>query len=187
MLQTAQIYGLAKPLEADLTFLRDWLERPEGGYYFLKGIEADPWDLKYSPDLVVLSENAGRRDRFAQFMSERIIPFYHRRIGHKIQKPILDKEWSAVWEYKYEVFVILGNVVCMVLSSVVPIGSILCLYFVKSMVARLAVICGMSFLFSFIMTVIVQGRRVDVFAATTAFAAVQVVFVGGTNIISATE
>jgi len=39
----------------------------------------------------------------------------------------------------------------------------------------------MIFVFSVIMTFIVQGRRVVVFAATTAFAAVQVVFLGGQN------
>jgi hypothetical protein len=50
------------------------------------------------------------------------------------------------------------------------------------MIARLGVITAMSFLFSFIMTAIVRGRRADVFAATTAFAAVQVVFIGGVNI-----
>jgi hypothetical protein len=46
------------------------------------------------------------------------------------------------------------------------------------MIARLGVITAMSFVFAVIMTFIVQGRRVDVFAATTAFAAVQVVFLG---------
>jgi hypothetical protein len=49
------------------------------------------------------------------------------------------------------------------------------------MVARLGVITAMSFIFSVVMTFIVQGRRVEVFAATTAFAAVQVVFLGGPN------
>lgn len=39
----------------------------------------------------------------------------------------------------------------------------------------------MSFIFSVTMTIIVQGRRVEAFAATMAFAAVQVVFLGGQN------
>ena len=56
---------------------------------------------------------------------------------------------------------------------------VLCL--LKSMLARLSVITAMSFAFAVVMTFIVQGRRVEVFAATTAFAAVQVVFLGGPN------
>jgi hypothetical protein len=52
---------------------------------------------------------------------------------------------------------------------------------------RGAVVSGMSFLFSFVMTVIVQGRRVEVSATTTAFAAVLVVFVGSANFIPNTN
>lgn len=89
-----------------------------------------------------------------------------------------------MWEYKSELFVVLGNIICMIL---VPSASIICLYFVSSMIVRLAVVSGMSFLFSFVMTVTVQGRRVEVFAATTAFAAVLVVFVGSANFIPNTN
>jgi hypothetical protein len=183
LLQTAQVHGLPKPVECDMAFLREWLERPHGGDYFLKGLEGDPWDQEYSADLVVLSGSQSEQDRFAQYMSDKIVPLYHRYIGHRMKKPVPDKDWSAVWEYKSETFVALGNIICMILSSIIPTASILCLCFVRTMVVRLAVISGMSLIFSFVMVVIVQGRRVEVFAATTAFAAVQVVFVGGTNFI----
>ena len=92
-----------------------------------------------------------------------------------------------MWEYKSELFVVLGNIICMILSALVPTASIICLYLVSSMIARLTVVSGMSFLFSFVMTVIVQGRRVEVFAATTAFAAVLVVFVGSADFIPNTN
>lgn len=72
----------------------------------------------------------------------------------------------------------------MVLSSVIPITSIFALHFAKSMVARLAVITTMSFIFPFVMMAIVRGRRVEVFAATTAFAAVQIVFVDKVSLVS---
>jgi hypothetical protein len=94
-----------------------------------------------------------------------------------------DKGWCGFWEYSNESFVTIGNAICMILSSVIPTVSIFALYFVQSMIARLLVITAMSCLFSLIMTVIVQGKPVEVFAATTAFAAVQVVFVGGVTII----
>jgi hypothetical protein len=64
-----------------------------------------------------------------------------------------------VWEYKSELFVVLGNIICMILSALVPSPSIIYLYFVSSVIARLAVVFGMSFLLSFVMTVVVQGCR----------------------------
>jgi hypothetical protein len=42
----------------------------------------------------------------------------------------------------------------------------------------MAAIVAFSLLFSVVLSVIAKARRVDTFAATTAFAAVQVVFVG---------
>jgi hypothetical protein len=187
LIQTAKVNRLAKPLKSDVVFLREWLEMPHGGDFFLKGLEAEPWELDCEEDLVVLSERPEQRDLFAQYLSDRIVPWYHRCIGHKVQSPVCTKDWGGVWEYKIEFFMVLGNIICMILSALVPSASIICLYFVSSMIARLVVVSGMSFLFSFVMTVIVQGRRVEVFAATTAFAAVLVVFVGSANFISHTN
>jgi hypothetical protein len=187
LIQTAKVHSLAQPLQCDLTFLREWLELPHGGDFFLKGLEAEPWEPHCAADLVVLSDLQEERDQFAQYLSDKIVPWYHNRIGHRTKKPVSTKDWSEVWEYRSEIFVVLGNIICMILSALVPTASILCLYFVKSMIARLAIVSGMSFLFSFVMTVIVQGRRVEVFAATTAFAAVQVVFVGSANLMSKTQ
>ena len=70
---------------------------------------------------------------------------------------------------------------CLVLSSIIPTLSIFLLYYIQRMLTRLVIIAVMSFIFSMIMMVIVGGRRADVYAASTAFAAVQVVFVGGIN------
>jgi hypothetical protein len=79
-----------------------------------------------------------------------------------MQSPVSVQDWGGVWEYKSELFVVLGNIICMILSALVPSASIICLYFVSSMIARLAVVFGMSFLLSFVMTIIVQGCRVGV-------------------------
>jgi hypothetical protein len=89
-----------------------------------------------------------------------------------MRSPVSVQDCGGVWEYKSELFVVLGNTICMILSALVPSASIIYLYFVSSMIARLAVVSGTSFLPSFVVVIIVQGRRVEVFAATTAFVAV---------------
>ena len=177
LLKAFQIQNLAKPVECDIEFLREWLERPEGGDYSIKGVEAEPWKLCCAADLLTLSQPGGR-DQFAQSLSDKILPWYHHYLGRRRKRrSSSDNDLGHIWEYKHKVFVALGNIICMVFSSVIPTTSIFALHFVKSMIARLAVITAMSFVFSFVMMVVVRGRRVEVFAATTAFAAVQVVFV----------
>jgi hypothetical protein len=125
------------------------------------------------------------KDDLAQSLSEKFLPWYHRYFGRRQKRSVNSKnDLDNISQYKHEVFVALGNITCMVLSSVIPTTSIFALRFAKSMVARLAVITIMSFIFSFVMMAIVRGRRVEVFAATTAFAAVQVVFVDKVSLVS---
>lgn len=181
MLRISRIHGLEEPREGELKFLRDWLERPEGGDFFLEGVEAEPWEEPSSKDLANLYPRRDH-DKFAQYLSDLIVPRYHRHIAHW-KTPDLTGEWNTISEYDSKVFVIIGNAICMILSSLIPTASIYALYFLKSMIIRLTVITVTSFVFSFVMTVVVQGRRADVFAATTAFAAVQVVFVTGFNLV----
>jgi hypothetical protein len=183
LLQAYRIHSLAKPVDGDINFLREWLERPEGGDYSIKGVEAEPWKPCCAADLIALS-HLDTKDEFAQSLSDKILPRYHQYIGRRRQRRSVtadNDDLDTIWEYKRGVFVALGNMTCMVLSSVIPTTSIFALHFVKSMVARLAVITAMSFVFSFVMMVVVRGRRVEVFATTTAFAAVQVVFVDRVN------
>jgi hypothetical protein len=169
MLRISRVHGLDPPLKCDLEFLRNWLDRPEGGDFFLEGLEAEPWEEPSSRDLVALWPRQ-EHDQFAQYLSDMIVPWYHRRIGHR-KDPEPTREWNTIWEYDRKIFVAIGNTICMILSSMIPIASIYTLYFLSSAITRLAVIAVMSLVFSFVMTVIVHGRRADIFAATTAFAA----------------
>ncbi len=98
--------------------------------------------------------------------------------------PVSATNRSGMWEYGCKTFVVLRNSICMTLSALVPTAAILLFYFIKTMIARLATVSGMSSLFSLIMMVIFQGRRMDVFGATAAFAAIKAVCVGPANFIS---
>jgi hypothetical protein len=132
-------------------------------------------------DLIVLSRSSKESDQFAQFISDSFLPLFHHGIGKTLKNQIPKSKVHDTWEYKQQIFVFLGNVICMFLSALVPSISMFVLCLLKSMLARLSVITVMSFVFAVVMTFIVQGRRVEVFAATTAFAAVQAVFLGGPN------
>jgi hypothetical protein len=88
-----------------------------------------------------------------------------------------------LWEYKRTVFVLLADASCAILSSAIPIISICLLYYIQGVFKKLVVVAIMNFLFSFVMAIGIRARRVEVFAASTGFAAVQVVFIGGVSYI----
>ena len=163
--------------------MRYWLDWGEGGKCFLKGIESQPYDttqINHTEDLIALFPGADN-DSVAQFLCEKFVPWYYQLFAQPV-KTDSDPELGSLWEFKEERLIRLGDIICAFLSSTIPIVSIFLLYYIQSMFIRLVVVAVMSFLFSFIMAVILRGRRVEVFAASTAFAALQAVFIGGVTV-----
>jgi hypothetical protein len=66
----------------------------------------------------------------------------------------------------------------MTLASFLPTASIVILYCVKSMSRRLLIVAGFTGIFSLVLGLVTNGELVEVFAASAAFAAVQVVLLG---------
>jgi hypothetical protein len=174
---TAQVGGLAKPYTSDYQYLSQWLERPVGGNGFPQGIESEALLPKYETDLVLSSRKPNQRDHFAQSVIDKILPWYHRVVGERLQKLVSSADMLDTWCYRKSRSTVIGDVICMLPSFFVPTISIFVLYHQRSTVARLSIITAMSFVCSVVMTFVVHGRRVDVFAATTAFAA----FLSGQN------
>jgi hypothetical protein len=175
---------LGNPDSCDIDFLRCWLQDEKSGNNFLKTsahAEATAWEESHTGDLMALHK---RSDRFAAWVANALLPFYHRRLGHRLAKRIDDDSLGSYYAYDDHKLVVLGNVLCTVLSTMIPSSSILVLYYVHSMLSRLLLIIGFSSLFSLVMGFVAQGKRYEIFAATIAFAAVQVVFVGGVTIKS---
>ncbi|KAL8715710.1 MAG: hypothetical protein Q9220_000377 [cf. Caloplaca sp. 1 TL-2023] len=71
----AQVNALPAPGTRDLTTLQEWLDRPEGGDFFLQGREADTWECK--DDLVTLSSFQANKDLLTAFIEECVVPRYH--------------------------------------------------------------------------------------------------------------
>lgn len=181
-MRTTKINRLSGPRKYDFNFLHRWLGHRCGGDLFLQGIEADLYEEHNLRDLVVLSGGSEPGDSLAEYICAKLVPLYHNLVGHKIHRSINDGVFDDMWEYKRNVVKELGNSLCMLLSALVPAASIFTLYFLRSTVARLAAIASMSLMFSLLMTFVIRGSRGEIFAATTAFAALQVVFLGGSSV-----
>ena len=163
--------------------LRQWLSRPEGGDHFLSGTESTPWKDAHTADLIALMPPTAQGDRLAQSLRDEVLPWYHKLCGHR-GNPRADPELGEIWEYDSAALTLTGNVFCMLLSFAIPTGSVFALYFVTSMLARLLIMSAFLLVFAFSMMFVAGHRRGSkIFGATAAFAAVQVVFVGGVNII----
>jgi hypothetical protein len=183
LLRTAQINDLRRPRKDNLELRRQWYDEESGGNQFLYGVEAGIFrNSRDEADMVTLDQSAGSKDALATFISERVLPWYHRYVGYKLHRSMTEKPFDRTWEYRQETLVYVGNALSMVLSAAIPVSAILVLYSVKSMGARLVTISIMSLVFSFVMNIITE-RRADVFISTTAFAAVLVVFVGSSNVM----
>lgn len=72
-----------KPLNKDLKLLQEWLDRPEGGDFFLRGREAEIWESE--KDLIALSNRQAEKDSITRFISDRLVPWYHHRWGHRVK------------------------------------------------------------------------------------------------------
>ena len=181
LLQTTEIFKLKAAQGSELSTLKDWLSRSDGGAHFLSGTEYGPWDDENTGDLISVLSSA-HQDRFAGELCNRFLPWYHGLLGWRT-KPQSDAELGKIWEYRKESFTLAGNVLCVVLSFAIPTGSIFGLYYVQTTLARLFMMAAFIFVFASAMMFVVGSRRGEVFGATAAFAAIQVVFVGGVNII----
>ncbi|KAK5195227.1 hypothetical protein LTR92_005357 [Exophiala xenobiotica] len=185
--RAAAVMKLEGPDKCDLDFLRGWLENETGGDNFLRNhgtYEATAWSRECADDLMALNR---RPDRFAAWVSNALLPIYHARLGHRWHKSTAHNNLGSIYHYDDQKFVVIGDIICTILSVVIPSLSIFVLYHVRSMLVRLLLILSFSSLLSLVMALISQGKRYEIFAATTAFAAVQVAFVGGVTVVSGAQ
>lgn len=133
-------------------------------------------------DLLTINPIPGKNDPVATFVANKIIPLYDRIIGHRIVA-CKAKSVEAIGharEYQMKTMILVGNIICMIISAIMPTLAILILFNIRSTLARLVAVVLLSLAFSIVMAGIAP-RKADVFMATTAFAAVLVVFVGSSD------
>lgn len=175
LVQTARINSLDRVQTSSFNLMQRWYDEESGGNNFLHGIEASIFREGDCTDMVCLSQS--KDDPIAKLIAERVLPVYDRFVGRWFHKSMSAEVFADAREYRMCWMVWIANLLCMVLSAVIPALSILILYNVNSILGRLVAIVVMSLVFSLIMTVVAQ-RKADIFMSTTAFAAVLVVFVG---------
>ncbi|KAL8723949.1 MAG: hypothetical protein Q9181_007063, partial [Wetmoreana brouardii] len=161
----SRVQGLPSPCGRDLKTLQEWLDRPEGGDFFLHGREAETWNDEN--DFLTLPRHKVERDSLTGFVNDLVIPCYH-RLSTRWNKGTVSRDPNGIWHYPYDTMTAAVNTISTCLSSLLPSTSIFVLYFLQSPVARLAAITVFTTIFSSTLFMITKARRIDVFAATTA-------------------
>ncbi|KAH0551432.1 hypothetical protein GP486_007354 [Trichoglossum hirsutum] len=180
LIQAAQLSKLGRPSEANLQLLRDWLIDSKGGDCFLMGSEAFTWDD--TSDLISLFNQEDEQDPFSRWLSATVLGWYHTVFGHRRKnRKFIDVE-SGIVEYRDASLARISTIAATTLSSILPILAVLVLYFVKSTLKRIGVMIGFTTVFAAALATFTSARRVEIFAATATFAAVEVVFIGSVTV-----
>ncbi|GME28998.1 hypothetical protein BKCO1_4700067 [Neofusicoccum parvum] len=180
LLQQSRLLHLKFPARSDLSYLQRYLASRHMGPRALDGLDSEVWGTDrsphgHSPDIVALLPRK-RRDMFSHLLTERGASAWFRFGLDRLSKP---SPVHGMVAYEESTLHRLTYLVATALASLLPIVSIVVLYFVGSMEARLGIIAAFNVLTSFCLAFFTAAKRTDIFAVAAAFSALQVVFVQG--------
>jgi len=85
-----------------------------------------------------------------------------------LQKALPEDPPTEICQYSEKKLLDFLDMIVTVVASLLPISSIVVLYFVSSIVARLGILVAFTAIFSLCLTLVTQAKRVEIFAATSA-------------------
>ncbi|GME61005.1 hypothetical protein GTA08_BOTSDO00801 [Neofusicoccum parvum] len=179
LLQQSNVNKLDKANKYDLEVLKDWLERPKGGNNFLAGNQSRPWRKDEASDLVALSSR--QHDAFTRCVSEKLVPWLFTRGFRRSKTAVLGHEEAGLVEWSDGSYSTASRVLSVASSSLIPGAAVITLYHIHDLFARIFAALGFSAVFSLALALLTAARPAEIFAATAAFASVQVVFIGSTG------
>lgn len=94
LLRYASVDRLGKPSNRHVAVLKEWLDRPEGGDFFLRGREAAMWDK--GKDLIAPASREADKDTLTRWISDTLVPWYHCRLGYRFKVFLtIDSAWTV--------------------------------------------------------------------------------------------
>ncbi|KAH8593912.1 hypothetical protein B0O99DRAFT_574662 [Bisporella sp. PMI_857] len=189
VIQQSIISRLADPNESTLRSLQDWLERPKMGNLALLGRDRDTWGASDEPlrnNMDLFAIGSGRENNvFSTWFSRKFIRWFHHALWHRTKKA--DDIESGIFSYKDTTLQRYTLHITTIIACSLPILAIVVLYYVDSMDARLGLVALFTVVFAACLSIFTHTTRVEIFIATSTFAAVQVVFVSANSGMSPTS
>ncbi|KAF2113181.1 hypothetical protein BDV96DRAFT_119260 [Lophiotrema nucula] len=175
LLRQSAILNLEHPTKHNIENLRSWFERPLMGSFPLYGLDRTSWDKEHEQDFVGL-RNQKRPDILSRCFSDFIMPNIHHLLPAKLKRPGSEHLGTGLYEYNDSVLRAIARIATTVIASIFPLCSVVILYVVKSNGLRLGIIVILSALFTLSLALMTTARNIEIFAVTSAFAAVNVVY-----------
>ena len=129
-------------------------------------------NAKNSRDMISLTPDP-HREAFSRFLANKLGRLF---LSSEEKQEERQKGFTSFSDHRVRTTT---RVVAVVLSSILPVLSIVILYYVHSTNIHIGLIIVFSTLFSGVVALVSDARNVEVMAATAAYAAVLVVFVSG--------
>jgi hypothetical protein len=145
--------GIKRPRSYDLKFLRSWFERPKMGDFPLRGPDQDAWSPDKTYDLLAIQRRESSDNCFSK----------------RFKQPLPEDPESEICQYSEGHLATVVNIFGTVLSSILPITSIVVLYFVTDTSVRLGLSVAFTAMFSCCLALVSRARRVEIFAASSAY------------------
>ncbi|KAK5943342.1 hypothetical protein PMZ80_004349 [Knufia obscura] len=187
----SQITRLPQPLNSDVHWLHHWMFSTENGDLQFMNLEREIFAKLPAEGLIAIKARE-YSDSLTRLFATKLILAYHHCLGKYIHQAsallsfltlLTERQVSSdAVLVKNTVYTSRGNDRLMAaltagLSSAFPVLSIVILNQCKSQNLRLGVLALFTILFSIILSLVSSKKKLEVFAAAAAFAAVNVVFI----------
>ncbi|MCJ1277853.1 hypothetical protein MMC21_005667 [Puttea exsequens] len=148
--------------------LRRWLSHPKMGNDFLYGHEAKVWNETYDHDFIAMPRPEGEieRDGLSRLFLDQMVDLWQRGVGRFYKKGVTPD--NPMVRYENRKVLRAANITSTLISSGLPIASIIALNFISRTIIRLVTVAVFTMAFSLILVLVTNARRVEVFAATAA-------------------
>jgi hypothetical protein len=154
------------------------------GSFPLIGRDRDYWKLQNGSDLVALWPLKSP-DPFSRWFNHAAMPFFHDVIGSKfkvrltrlnrghvsdfiLQRPVSKELGDGIYMYNDQNLRMIARLASTVVASILPLCSVIILYFIRSNGVRLIIIVVLSAFFSLALALMTNARKIEIFAATSA-------------------
>ncbi|RBR14436.1 uncharacterized protein FIESC28_07672 [Fusarium coffeatum] len=179
--EVAELSKLPTPQKSQLDALQDWLTDPKGGDNFtakMGGTELYTWKPTDVTKYVSLRQPAEDSDPFTEFIMGVMARIYHRIFSQKFMTGrVVDLE-SGLTSYSDSKLIKASNLIAVMVSSALPVLTIFVLNTLTSTTLRLGLTVLFTVVFAVVLEIFTSAKRIEIFAATATFAAVEVVFIG---------
>ncbi|KAJ8132367.1 hypothetical protein O1611_g1255 [Lasiodiplodia mahajangana] len=178
--------ALRSPHKKILGDLREWMRRPIMGRITILSWDWRTWETCDEKDLITFEDST--MDRFTSLVTYTIIDIYHNIIGRHIHNarekstlPLNYADHRHTVTYTHKSIARFTQAFTVLIACTLPVAAIVILYIVENTATRLGIIALLTGLFSISMSLLTMATLQEIFAATAAFAAVLVFFLGSTN------